>query len=65
MAELDVCDLSFRYGAKQALDGVTFARPAGTFCALLGPNGAGKSTLVALLTRLLVAPEGQIAIAGA
>ena len=64
MAELDVRDLSFRYGEKQALDGVTFARPAGTFCALLGPNGAGKSTLVALLTRLLVAPEGQIAIAG-
>lgn len=64
MAELEVRDLRFRYGAKQALDGVSFARPAGTFCALLGPNGAGKSTLVALLTRLLVAPEGEIAIAG-
>ncbi|MEI4231648.1 ABC transporter ATP-binding protein [Roseovarius sp. D22-M7] len=64
MAELEVRDLRFRYGAKQALDGVSFVRPEGSFCALLGPNGAGKSTLVSLLTRLLVAPEGEIAIAG-
>ena len=39
------------------------ARP-GAFTALLGPNGAGKSTLFALLTRLLVAPDGRIVIAG-
>ncbi len=64
MAELEVSGLSYRYGAKQALDGVGFALPRGTFCALLGPNGAGKSTLVSLLTRLLVAPEGRIIIAG-
>jgi len=31
---------------------------------LLGPNGAGKSTLFALLTRLLVAPQGTIHLAG-
>ncbi|MEM9551799.1 MAG: ATP-binding cassette domain-containing protein, partial [Pseudomonadota bacterium] len=33
------------------------------FCALLGPNGAGKSTLISLLTRLLVAPDGEIRVA--
>jgi ABC-2 type transport system ATP-binding protein len=64
MAELEVRDLSFRYGAKQALDKVSFALPEATFCALLGPNGAGKSTLVSLLTRLLVSPEGQVVVAG-
>ena len=64
MAELEVRDLSFRYGAKQALDHVSFALPEGTFCALLGPNGAGKSTLVSLLTRLLVSSEGQVLVAG-
>lgn len=37
---------------------------AGVFCALLGPNGAGKSTLFNLLTRLFVAPSGEIRIAG-
>ncbi|MGP6086142.1 ABC transporter ATP-binding protein [Antarctobacter jejuensis] len=61
---LRVEGLSFSYGAKQALDDVSFEVPKGRFCALLGPNGAGKSTLVALLTRLLVAPGGEINVAG-
>ncbi|WP_421904240.1 ABC transporter ATP-binding protein [Mameliella sp.] len=61
---LRVEGLSFNYGAKKALDEVGFAVPAGRFCALLGPNGAGKSTLVSLLTRLLVAPGGDIHVAG-
>ena len=61
---LTVRDLSFDYGAKQALEDVSLDVAPGTFCALLGPNGAGKSTLVSLLTRLLVAPDGDIRIAG-
>lgn len=61
---LEVRDLSFRYGSRTALDAVSFDVAPGEFCALLGPNGAGKSTLVALLTRLLVAPLGEIRIAG-
>ncbi|MEX0317206.1 MAG: ABC transporter ATP-binding protein [Ruegeria sp.] len=61
---LSVRDLSFRYGAKTALDAVSLDVAPGCFCALLGPNGAGKSTLIALLTRLLVAPGGDIRIAG-
>lgn len=63
-AGLTVENLKFRYGAKEALKGVGFDLAPGRFCALLGPNGAGKSTLVSLLTRLLVAPEGRIAVAG-
>lgn len=61
---LAVRDLSFSYGAKRVLDAVSFDVAPGRFCALLGPNGAGKSTLVSLLTRLLVAPVGDIRIAG-
>lgn len=61
---LRVDNLSFRYGDKRALVQVAFDLAPGQFCAMLGPNGAGKSTLVALLTRLLVAPEGRIEIAG-
>ncbi|WP_425074745.1 ABC transporter ATP-binding protein [Sagittula sp. S175] len=61
---LTVSDLSFSYGAKQALDAVTFAAEPGRFTALLGPNGAGKSTLYALLTRLFTSPSGRITVAG-
>lgn len=56
--------LSYRYGAKVALADLTLEVPPGRFCALLGPNGAGKSTLFNLLTRLFVAREGKITIAG-
>ena len=64
MTGLRAHDLSFSYGAKKALEEVSFEVGAGRFCALLGPNGAGKSTLFGLLTRLFVAPHGRIEIAG-
>ncbi|MCX8225545.1 MAG: ABC transporter ATP-binding protein [Sulfitobacter sp.] len=64
MNGLSVSHLSYSYGAKQALEDVSFDVPAGQFCALLGPNGAGKSTLFALLTRLLRPTDGSITVAG-
>ena len=64
MDALAVAGLSFRYGRKEALKGVSFRVVPGEFCALLGPNGAGKSTLFALLTRLFVARQGRIAVMG-
>ena len=61
---LTVAGVSYAFGAKRALDDVSFDVPAGRFCALLGPNGAGKSTLFALLTRLFVPDAGRIVVAG-
>ncbi len=61
---LEIRNLTYRYGAKMALDDVSFSLEAGKFCALLGPNGAGKSTLFSLMTRLLVSPHGTIEVAG-
>lgn len=66
MTGLELSDVSYSYAAtgRKALDGVSFSVEPGRFCALLGPNGAGKSTLYALLTRLIVAPQGRISVAG-
>jgi len=64
MNALEVSDLSFAYGAREALRQISFSLPAGQFAALLGPNGAGKSTLIALLTRLYDVQRGEISIAG-
>lgn len=64
MSGIEVSDLSYAYGEKNALRDVSFHVASGTFCALLGPNGAGKSTLFNLLTRLYVPATGRIEIAG-
>jgi ABC-2 type transport system ATP-binding protein len=48
----------------RALDGLSFAVPAGTVFALLGPNGAGKSTTVKILTTLAQADSGTAIVAG-
>lgn len=61
---LSVSSLSYSYGPRSALKGVSFRVEPGRFCALLGPNGAGKSTLFSLLTRLFATREGRIEVAG-
>jgi len=48
----------------RALDGISFAVPAGTVFGLLGPNGAGKSTTVKILTTLAQPDSGTAVVAG-
>lgn len=66
MAEhaLQLANVSFAYGARRALDRVSFDVQKGRCTFLLGPNGAGKSTLFSLITRLYDSPEGEIRIDG-
>lgn len=52
--------LSFGYGGKLAVDGVSFKLETGTLTALVGPNGAGKSTLLHLLQGRLACCEGCV-----
>jgi ABC-2 type transport system ATP-binding protein len=61
---LVVKNVSYWYGAKRALDDVSFEVCPGKVTALLGPNGAGKTTLFSLITRLFDAPTGRIEICG-
>ncbi|WP_137889140.1 ABC transporter ATP-binding protein [Pseudomonas sp. 2FE] len=64
MNALEVADISFSYGARRALEQVSFSLEPGRFTALLGPNGAGKSTLIALLTRLYDLQQGELQVYG-
>jgi ABC-2 type transport system ATP-binding protein len=56
--------VSHSYGARRALDDVSFAIAPSTFAVLLGLNGAGKSTLFSLMTRLYGVQRGHIRIFG-
>lgn len=59
-----VSDLRKRFGATQALDGVSLDVQPGEFFGLLGPNGAGKTTLISILAGLARADSGHAAIMG-
>jgi ATP-binding cassette subfamily B protein len=61
---LSVSGLSARFGAVQALDGVSLTVRPGELIALAGENGAGKTTLVKLLARLYDPDEGRILLDG-
>jgi len=63
-AAITVAGLRKAYGSKQVLDGVDLTVPAGTIFALLGPNGAGKTTIVHILSTLIRADGGEIAVGG-
>ncbi|MFE3398722.1 sugar ABC transporter ATP-binding protein, partial [Kitasatospora indigofera] len=53
-----------RFGAVQALGGVTLEFPAGQVTALMGENGAGKSTLLKILTGDHRPTEGHLLVDG-
>ena len=57
-------DLRKSFGSVTALDGISFAVPAGTVLGLLGPNGAGKTTAIKILTTLLLPDGGRARVAG-
>ncbi|GAG32986.1 unnamed protein product, partial [marine sediment metagenome] len=61
---LDVDGVSYWYGTKAALNGVSLRVDPSCFAVLLGLNGAGKSTLFSLITRLYASRVGHIRIFG-
>jgi ABC-2 type transport system ATP-binding protein len=61
---LEIDRVSHRYGARVALNDVSFVVQQSSFTVLLGLNGAGKSTLFSLITRLYAIRSGQIRIFG-
>jgi ABC-2 type transport system ATP-binding protein len=59
------CDgLTYRFGDRLAVDGVTFGIAPGETYGLLGPNGAGKTTTIRMICALLNPESGSVAIAG-
>ncbi len=57
---LIVSDLRIRYGALEALKGVSLHLEEGEMVTVLGANGAGKSTLLRAISGLLPAHSGEV-----
>ena len=61
---IHVQNITKRYGAIEALRGVSFDIQPGEIVGLLGPNGAGKSTAIKIMTGFLHPDEGEVEIEG-
>jgi gliding motility-associated transport system ATP-binding protein len=52
------------FGAKRAVDGVSFAVERGEVLGFLGPNGAGKSTTMRMITGYFPPTSGRVSVGG-
>jgi ABC-2 type transport system ATP-binding protein len=52
------------FGAKRAVDGVSFAVERGEVLGFLGPNGAGKSTTMRMITGFITPTSGSVSVGG-
>lgn len=57
-------EVTKRYGAFTAVDGLSFAARAGSILGFLGPNGAGKTTSLRMALGLVAPTSGRIEVLG-
>lgn len=61
---VSVRDLTVRFGARTALDGLDLDLTGGRIVGLLGANGCGKTTLLKVLAGVYADHGGQVRVAG-
>jgi branched-chain amino acid transport system ATP-binding protein len=61
---LEARNLRKAFGGVQAVDGCSFAVPAGRISGLIGPNGSGKTTTFNLLTGVIAPDGGEVVYRG-
>jgi ABC-2 type transport system ATP-binding protein len=61
---IQITNVTKKYGAKVAVQGLNLEVPAGQIFAFLGPNGAGKTTTIKMLCGLLYPTDGSVAVGG-
>ena len=52
------------FGAKRAVDGISFTVERGEVLGFLGPNGAGKSTTMRMITGFMPPTSGRVKVGG-
>ena len=61
---IEIRDLSKRYGAFEALKGISLDIGQGSVFGFVGPNGAGKSTTMSILATLALPTSGTAKVGG-
>jgi ATP-binding cassette subfamily B protein len=61
---VELCDVRFKYGAREVLHGVNLRIEPGEMVGLVGHSGAGKSTLINLVCRFYDVGAGAILVDG-
>ena len=61
---INIRNLTKVFGAKRAVDGVSFTVERGEVLGFLGPNGAGKSTTMRMITGYIPPTAGTLTIGG-
>ncbi|HSJ88060.1 MAG TPA: ABC transporter ATP-binding protein [Anaerolineales bacterium] len=61
---IQVNGLTKDYGARRAIDNLTFDAEQGEIVGFLGPNGAGKTTTMRILTGYMPPTDGTALVAG-
>jgi branched-chain amino acid transport system ATP-binding protein len=64
MALLEIKGLTRDFGGLRAIDRLDLDVDEGEIVGLIGPNGAGKTTLFNLVTGMIPAGEGEVALSG-
>src|SRR4051812_11186979 len=62
--DLEVDQVTKRYGAHLAVDALSFVVARGSFFSILGPSGCGKTTLLRLIAGFLAPDDGDVRIGG-
>ena len=64
IALIEVTNLTKRYGAKLAINNISFSVKNREILGFLGPNGAGKTTTMNIITGCLSSTEGTVTVGG-
>jgi putative spermidine/putrescine transport system ATP-binding protein len=62
--ELELVNLTKRYGATVAVDAISYHFSAGTYACLLGPSGCGKSSTLRMIAGHEMVSDGAIIVGG-
>ncbi len=62
--EIDLVNVTKRFGEVTAIDEISLKIPAGTYCCLLGPSGCGKTTILRMIAGHETSTAGEIFIDG-